>query len=53
MNRVMLLDKIKNIFNDYRLYFYIGGGIVLLIIIILIIANSINNNKINKKLNDL
>lgn len=53
INKVIILDKVKDIFNDYKLYFYIGGGIILLIIIILIIVNSVNSSKIDKKLNDL
>ena len=53
ISKFILIDKFKDIFKQYKLYFYIAGGVVLLIIVMIVIINAVSNKKINKELNDL
>ena len=53
ISKFVILDKIKDTFKKNKVYFFIGGGILLVILIICIAVNNANNNKIDKKLNDL
>ena len=53
VNSVTILNKIKDFISNNKLYLYIGSGVILLIILISVIANKANDDKLNKKLNDL
>ncbi len=53
ISKFILIDKFKDIFNKYRLYFYLAGGVILVTIMVIVIINNVSSNKINKELDDL
>ncbi len=53
LTSTMLLDKVKNIFSEYKLYFIIGGCVIAVIIIIAVIINKINDNKLGKNFDNM
>ena len=47
-----ILDKIKEIFDKYKIYIIGGGSILLLIIIISVVVNKVSDNKLGKKFDE-
>ena len=49
LTSTLIVDKIKKIYNDYKLYILVGGIVLLLIILISIIVNKVNDKKLGNK----
>ena len=52
LSTIDFASKIKDIFNEYKLYIYISGGALLLFILIFIIINKVNDRKLGKKFDE-
>ncbi len=52
LSDISLLAKTSNLYKEYKLYIFIGGGILLVIVIIATIINKVNDNKLDRKLDN-
>ena len=53
LSDVSLLAKASTLYNNYKVYIFIGGGILIMIIIIALILNKVSDDKLGHKFDNL